>query len=608
MSVTEAGAAESQLTDTQPRPRALSGRRRSGHPGRKRDPVAKLFLGVVVLVLLLLVGIPVVTVLSQALTPGGLEVLAWFSTSQAGHTIFLNTVVLGISVGAVGTVIAFILAYAQARMRFPGQRIIHVLTLVPIISPPFAVAAATIHLFGRRGIISWGIFGERSDVIYGLPGLTFVLALSYLPLAYLNLLGMLRALDPAHEEAASSLGASKFRIFRTVTLPMLVPGFGAAFLLLFVEAISDLSNPLVLGGDYHVLASRAYLAISGGGADFTRGAVYALLLMIPAVLVFAIQRYWAGRGAVVSITGKPTGTHLRERSKAVLAPVLTVVYAVAGVILLLYGTIVLGAFVPSLGQFGSLFAALRNGEGFGEAAASIEFTSESILYVLTGAGQDAVFDTVRLAIIATPLAGLLGMIIAWLVVTRMRRGNALLDFAGMLGLAIPGTVLGIGYVLAYSSPTTIAGVTVLPQLVFGSAFLGGAAAIVMAYAAGSSPAGQRSGIAALRQLDLTLEEASQSLGVSTAGTFRKITLPLIRPAFMVGLMYAFAQAMTSVSAIIFLQTAHIDILTFQIYTEIERARYTNAFAFCVVLMVIVLTAMLIIHWVTAKRTNGMRSR
>lgn len=565
--------------------------------------MTRLLLGVVVLILGLLVGIPVASVLSQALSPGGRDVLVWFSTSPAGHTIFTNTVVLGLTVGAVGTSVAFILAYAQARMKFPGQRIIHILTMVPIISPPFAVAAATIHLFGRRGIISWGIFGERSDAIYGLPGLTFVLALSYLPLAYINLLGMLRSLDPAHEEAASSLGASKFRVFRTVTLPMLVPGFGGAFLLLFVEAISDLSNPLVLGGDYHVLASRAFLAISGGGADFTRGAVYALILMVPAVLVFAVQRYWAGRGAVVSITGKPSGTHRRERTPAVVVPVLTVVYAVAGTILMLYGTIVVGAFVPGLGQFGSMFAALRTGEDFSQAAADVEFTAESIRYVLTGAGQDAVFDTVRLAIIATPLAGLLGMIIAWLVVTRIRRGAALLDFAGMLGLAIPGTVLGIGYVLAYSSPTTIAGVPVLPQLVFGSAFLGGAAAIVMAYASGSSPAGQRSGIAALRQLDPTLEEASQSLGVSTAGTFRKITLPLIRPAFMVGLMYAFAQAMTSVSAIIFLQTAEINILTFQIYTEIERARYTNAFAFCVVLMVIVLTAMLIIHLLTGKRTS-----
>lgn len=563
------------------------------------DPVSRVLLVITLAALVLTVGMPVYGVLTYALSAEGLDVLTSFFTSPARRTIFTNTMLLGVMVGLVGTAVAFVLAYAQARMRFPGQRLVHILTLVPIISPPFAVAAATIQLLGRRGIITWGVFGERTDFIYGLTGLTLVLSLSYLPLAYLNLLGMLRALDPAHEEAASSLGASKWRIFRTVTLPLMVPGFGGAFLLLFVEAISDLSNPLVLGGDFHVLASRAYLAITGE-FNLARGAAFAMVLMLPAVLVFAIQRYWASRGSHISVTGKPSGAPVRERHPAVVVPALAVTYSVAGAVVLLYGTIVAGAFVQQLGGFGSFFAGLRTGDGFAEAASNIELTTSHMEFVLTGAGNQAVWDTVRLALVATPIAGLLGMMIAWLVVTRLRLTSGWLDFFGMLGIAVPGTVIGVGYVIAYSTPITLFGVPLLPQLVFGSAFLGGAAGIVMALTTGSTAAGQRTGIAALRQIDPSLEEASLSLGVDSAGTFRRITLPLIRPAFMTGLMYAFAQAMTSVSAIIFLQTSQISLLTVSIYTETERARYGNAFALCVMLMGIVLAAMLVIHLATSR--------
>lgn len=552
------------------------------------DPVSRLLLVLVLIALTLLVGLPVLGVMNRAFSSEGLTVLQSFVTSGTNRQLFLNTVQLGLIVGVLGTCCAFALAYAQARLRFPGQRLIHILTLVPIISPPFAVAAAIITLFGRTGMISYDLFGVRYD-IYGLQGLVLALTLSYLPLAYLNLLGMLRALDPAHEEAASSLGASRWRVFRTITAPMLVPGFGGAFLLLFVEAISDLSNPLVLGGNYQVLASRAYLAIVGE-YNLPGGAAYALVLLIPAVAIFAIQRYWSSRGVVVSITGKPSGR--RQRHTATSLPGLWIplagfAYAMAALIMLLYGTIVAGAFVRILG--------VNNTP-----------TLDNFRYVLTGVGNDAIIDTTLLALIATPVAGLLGMITAWLVVTRVQRGAALLDFFGMLGIAVPGTVIGIGYVISYSEPTMVFGVPVLPALVGGSTVFGGAVAIVMAYASGSAPAGQRTGIAALRQIDPALEEASASLGVSTGGTFRRITLPLVRPAFMTGLMYAFAQAMTSVSAIIFLVTPHTQILTSRIYAEVERGRFGNAFAFCTVLMIIVLAAMLAIHLLT-RRMRSVQS-
>src|SRR5690606_23027042 len=197
--------------------------------------------------------------------------------------------------------------YVQVKVRVPFKRFMHILALVPIISPPFALASALIILFGRNGMILRGIFGTRClwgsgrtcNDIYGLDGLTIVLALSLFTVAYLNLKVMLEALDPALDEAATNLGGSKWHIFRTVTVPMLVPGIASSFLLLFVEAIADLGNPLVLGGNYEVLATRIYISVIGM-YDTTAAAVLSVVLLVPSLTVFIVQRYWISRTTVVS--------------------------------------------------------------------------------------------------------------------------------------------------------------------------------------------------------------------------------------------------------------------------------------------------------------------
>ncbi len=161
------------------------------------------------------------------------------------------------------------------------------MALVPVVSPPFAVAVATIVLFGRSGLISYGLFGVRAD-IYGLPGLTLVMTLSFFKVAYLSLRGLFNGLDPALDEAAVNLGVSRWHQFRTVTLPLLLPGLASSFLLLFVETVADLSNPLVLGGNFTVLATRLYLAIIGE-YDLRTGSVLSVLLLLPSVLLYVLQ-------------------------------------------------------------------------------------------------------------------------------------------------------------------------------------------------------------------------------------------------------------------------------------------------------------------------------
>ncbi|KGN42732.1 ABC transporter permease [Knoellia aerolata] len=536
--------------------------------GSGRDISLLVMVVVVALLLSVIVGLPLVRILTVAFSAEGWSIVSSMLSNPVNRGILWNTVQLGVIVSLLGTAVGFVMAYAQVRLKFRGKRILHLISLMPIVSPPFAVATAAITLFGRNGMISNGVFGQQID-IYGLKGLTFVLTLSFFPVAYMNLKGMLESLDPSLDEAAANLGANKLKIFTSVTLPMLIPGIAGSVLLLFVESIADLANPLVLGGDYTVLASRAYLAVVGE-YNVAGGAAYSLVLLLPALSVFLIQRYWVSRKNVVSVTGKPAGSPELITAPALRIPMLVMAVAVASLVILMYATVVFGGFVKIFG--------VNN-----------DFTLDHYRFVLAGIGSDAMFTTTLLALIATPIAGLLGMLIAWLVVRKLKRTSGLMDFVGMLGLAVPGTVIGIGYAIAFNTPTVFAGRQWFPAVAGGSAILGGAMAIVMVFVARSLPTGQRAGISALQQINPAIDEAATSLGASSLTTFRTVTLPLIRPALLAGLTYAFARSMTTLSPIVFITTPQTKIMTSQILAEVDSGRFGNAFAYCAILIVIVLS-------------------
>lgn len=535
--------------------------------GARYDIFTKLALVFVVLIVGFLIVLPLVNILIYSTQPSGSGVITGAFSDVVTRDIIWNTVKLGLSVATLGTLLGFIMAYTQARVEFRGKKVLHIINLIPIISPPFAFATAIIVLFGRSGMITRGVFDWR-PTLYGYPGLVLVLTLSFFPIAYMNLLGMLRSLDPALDEAGSSLGATKWKIFKTVTLPLLIPGFAGSFLLLFIEAIADLANPIIIGGNYTVLASRAYMAINGD-YDISLAAGYSFLLLLPALIVFLIQRYWAQKKSVVSVTGKPSGRPTMVTSKAAKFFLLSVTGALTSLIIMVYATVVFGAFVQIIG--------VNN-----------EFTLDHFRYLLGGFANAAIKTTTMLALLATPLAGVFGMLIAWLVIRKVKRGSEALDFLGMLGIAVPGTVIGIGYAITYNDPVTINGVTVFPQVAGGAAILGGSVAIIMVYIIRSSPAGQRSGISQLQQIDPAIEEASASLGASGGKTFRLITLPLISGAFLSGLMYAFAHSMTTLSPIIFLVTPDTSILTQKILAEADQGRYGNVFALCCILIILIM--------------------
>lgn len=540
--------------------------RRRFNPSKR--PSLVVALGLLATALIVGVGLlyPLAKVIGLTFSPAGLTVLQRMFTNPVNRQTVTNTVSLGVLVAVIGTAIAYLFAYVQARLDVPGKKILHLLAILPVVSPPFALATSVIVLFGRNGLVTNKLFGLETD-IYGLDGLTLVLALSFFPVVYMSLLGMMQRLDPSLDQAATNLGASKTKVFFTITLPLMLPGIASGLLLLFVEAIADLANPLVLGGDFTVLSARAYLAITGE-YNVTAGSVYSISLLVPALLVFLLQRYWVERKSTVTVTGKPSGSPLLQRG-----PVAWVAYgvtvAIALLILMIYATIIYGGFakVPGVNWAPTL---------------------DNYRFVLTGIGSEAIIDTTVMSVIAAPIASFLGIMIAWLTVNKLKKTAGIVDFLAMLGIAVPGTVLGIGVLLAFRPRNLVGGVTVIPSLAGGAAVAGGAIAIILVFILRSLPAAVRAGTGSLKQIHGSIEEASASLGASEGTTFRLVTLPLVAPALVAGLTFAIARCMTTLSPIVFLTTPSTKVMTSQILSEVDAGRFGNAFAYCTLLMIIVL--------------------
>lgn len=405
-----------------------------------QDPVLALGLAGVISFVFLFIALPLLRVIWQGFysSDTGEFSLVYFTRFVdpvwAPHlwTTVRNTLVMGIGAATGGTVVGFIFAYTLVRCNMPFARTVHMTSLLPTISPPFAIAIASILLFGRNGMITRQLLGMRfgpgDNDIYGLDGLIFVQMVTFFPVAYLILRAMLEHIDASMEEAALSLGASKFHIFRTVTLPLMMPGVAASFLLLFVESLSDLGNPLLLGGNSNVLSTEIYLAINGQ-LDQQKGAALSLVLLIPTLAVFLVQYYYLRNKSYVSVTGKPTTGRVFVREPVTRWTMITMTLLTLALVLLLYFTILAGSFTKLWGINNELY--------FGNYATALT------------RGMSAILSTTFLSALATPLATGVGMVIAFLVVRRTFAGKQALDFISNLGGSVPGTILGVGYIIVF---------------------------------------------------------------------------------------------------------------------------------------------------------------
>jgi iron(III) transport system permease protein len=533
-----------------------------------RDPVFLVALLVSSAFVLLFVLYPLFRILSQGFfTDRGVFDLGAYArvlTRPVYQTVIANTLKLGISAAIISTAIGFLFAYTLVRVDSRSLRPLRLLAMMPLVSPPFAVAMSTILLFGRSGLITKGLFGIEYN-IYGFVGLLLVQAVTFFPVAMLIFEGMLRQLDASLEEAAEGMGASKWRIFRTVTIPLMMPGILGSLLVIFIESLADLGNPIIIGGDYNVLSAQSWLVIIGQ-SDFQLGAAMSVVLLVPSLIAFIVQRYYLSRASYIAVGGKPSGGRIRLGGGGIRTSLLACCWLIASFILLVYVMIFIGAVTFVWG-------------------ADFKLTFEHYLSAIDR-GQKAILDTTILSAIATPITGLLGVVIAFLVVRKKFAWRETLDFTSMLGAAVPGTVLGIGFILAFNRE---------PLLLTGTAEI-----IVLCFVVRSLATGLRAAVAGLQQIDPSIEEASTNLGAGTATTFRRVTLPLISGALLAGMIFSFSRNMTALSAIIFLVSPRTKIMTREILNLVEVGYLGPAIALITILIVIVLVAMGIMYWLVGR--------
>jgi len=531
-----------------------------------REPT--LMIGVIIItgLLILFILYPMFAAAKMSLTPDGQfsgSVYRYVLTHSQYLSAIRNSVLLGAVVATLATFIGFLFAFALTRVRIGGKRFFQGMALLPIISPPFMFALSVILLFGRNGLITSKLLGMDMANIYGLKGLVIVQTVSMFPIAYMTLSGILQGIDPDLETCAMNLGAKRGKAFLTVTLPLALPGIFASWPLVFVSSLTDFGNPIIIGGNFNVLSVQAYLEFTGMG-NLPRGTALAMLLLVPTVGVFFIQKYIMKNKSYVTVTGK-SSRRSTAQSSAVLRILLTLTCAViSGFILLFYATIIGGSFVKLWGINWS-------------------FTLNHFVYSWD-VGFTTMKNTLFLAIVSTPITALFGMAIAYIVVRKDFPGKHIMEFVSMLSYAIPGTAVGIGYILAFNKA---------PFELSGTAFI-----LITCYVFRNVPIGVEGGIAALKQISNEIEESSINLGATSAATFRKITLPLIRPALFSGATFAFVRSMTAISAIIFLVSARWNHMTVLILAQTEIMRLGAASVMSFALIIVIMVFIFIIMKIT----------
>ena len=501
--------------------------------------------------------------------------LAAFPRIFADYTFkhaFTNTLVLGAITGfgsvLIGLLFAYVDCYVHVRSRVT-KKMFDVVSMLPVVSPPFVLSLSMILLFGRGGLITRKLLGIYDSNVYGLGGIAIVQVLTFFPVCYMMLKGLLKNIDPSMEEAARNMGAGRMKVFTTVTLPLMLPGLGNAFLVTFIESVADFANPMMIGGSYDTLATTIYLRITGGSYDTNGAAAMAVVLLCITLLLFLLQKYYLEKKTAATLTGKASRARALIEDRSVRVPLVTLCSLLSAFVIMMYIAIPFGALFKLWGRDYSLslkwFEQLFRDDGF-----------------------KAFKDSFVLSLIASPITALLSMIISYLVVKKKFRAKGFIEFVSMLAMAVPGTVLGVGFIRGFAGGVFRTGFL---QGIYGTGII-----LVIVFVVRSLPVGTRSGISALRQIDKSIEESAYDLGAGSGRVFMTVTLPLIKDSFFSGLVTTFVRSITAISAVILLVTPRYLLITCRINEFAEKGAYGVACAYATILIAIVYAAIVVMNF------------
>ncbi len=499
-----------------------------------------------------------------------------------------NTLGLALLTATGTTVLGTMIALWAEREAKRLAKPLNILAMLPIITPPFVVGLGLILLFGRAGLynqfMEWAFGIEPTRWFYGFFGVWLAQLFAFTPIAFMIMRGVVQGVSPSMEEASQTLRASRLQTFWTVTLPLLKPGLANAFLVGFIESMADFGNPIVVGGQFAVLSTEIFFAIVGSSLDPGMAAALSLVLTMFALVVFFIQRGVLGKGSFTTVAGKgdaglpmPLPPAIRKLCVGVAGPWLLFT-------LVVYLFAFAGGFVQTWGRDYTLTL------NHFRTAFDVQWGDFGMVWA--GTAWNSLFTTLTLAAMAAPLCASLGLLIAWLLARADFKGKATFEFAALLTFAVPGTVLGVSYILAFNVP---------PVELTGTGLI-----IVLCFVFRNLPVGVRAGTAAFKQLDSSLDEASLMLRANTLTTLRLVVLPLIKPALVAALVYSFVRSITTVSAVIFLVTAQYELSTTYIIGRVGNGDYGVALAYCTVLIVLMSLSTLAVQALVGERKLGRR--
>ena len=548
---------------------------------------------------------PVLTILASAVHSAAGELSAsafverlatqkiWGLGCIGGNTrcgVAWNTLVLALACATACTLLGLAFALIVTRTTFRWRRPLRVLSVLPIITPPFVIGLGLILLFGRAGLVNrllefaFGI--EPTRWIYGFQGVLLAQVFAFTPIAFLVLIGVVEGIAPSLEEAAQTLRADRRATFFTISLPLMRPGLANAFLISFIESIADFGNPILLGGNFGVLSTEIFFSVVGAQLDQGRAATLGIVLLAFALGAFLLQRRVLGRRVYTAVSGKGDAGLPAALPGGVRAACYAIVLPWTLLTIVIYAMALAGGFVETWGR--DYTPTLRHYvKAFG-----IEWGQHGLLW--TGAAWNSFWTTVRLSAIAAPLTAAIGILAAYLLTRQRFVGRSVFEFGTLLSFAIPGTVIGVAYILAFNVP---------PIEITGTAII-----LVACNVFRNMPVGVRAGMASIAQIDRSLDEAAMTLRARGWTTLRTIVLPLLKPAIVAALVYSFVRAVTTVSAVIFLVSAEHEMATTYIINRVVNGDYGVAIAYCSVLIVLMLAVIGLIQLAVGSRRLGRRAR
>lgn len=500
--------------------------------------------------------------------------LSLFQSKKFLHVV-TNTLKLGAISGLCSTIIGFLFAYVDVYVRTKLRGIFKVISMLPIVSPPFVLSLSMIMIFGKKGLITYHLLGIKNANIYGLKGILIVQILTFFPVTYLMLKGLLANIDPSLEESSRNMGASRWRVFTDITLPLLLPGIGNAFLVSFIESVADFTNPIMIGGNYDTLAAYIYMQISNFDVRSSSG--MAVILLLISMILFIVEKYVLERRSVATLTGKASRVRMQIGDTSVRIPTVGLCTLVGVFVIAMYAMVPVGALFKLWGKDFTL--TLKHFEN------------------VLGRDTKPFTDSLWLSLAAACITSILSMVIAYLIVKKKFIGKRFMEFTTMFAMAVPGTVLGIALLRGFITGVFHSGFMVL---------IGTSAILIIAFVIRSLPIGTRSAVAALNQIDKSIEESAYDMGAGSIRVFTSVTLPLISDSFFSSLVTTFARSITATSAVIFLISARYQLITPQIMTVVDRGQYSVACAYATIMMLIVYAAIALMQLVVNRMSRSRR--